>query len=116
MRAATRTAFTLIELLVVITIIAVLIGLPLPAVQKVRDAAYRTECANNLKQQGLALLNYHETRRQFPADRNYTDTATGKLVQAFQPNHTYLAHSWIAYILPFLDQPTVAAAYRFDVS
>src|SRR6476619_506566 len=98
-----RPAFTLIELLVVIAIIAVLIGLLVPAVQKVRDAAARAQCLNNLKQVGLALHNYESAAGAWPAQSTSRATATGT---------TPPRGSWVTHALPYFEQDNVYRLYN----
>jgi prepilin-type N-terminal cleavage/methylation domain-containing protein/prepilin-type processing-associated H-X9-DG protein len=102
-----RRGFTLIELLVVIAIIAVLIGLLLPAVQKVREAAARTKCTNNLKQIGLAAHNYHDANRHFPPGFTSGITAAG--------DTTGPGWGWAAYLLPEVEQSALYGAIRLDL-
>src|SRR5437879_6482911 len=104
---AWRIAFTLIELLVVIAIIGVLIALLLPAVQKVREAANRTQCTNNMKQIALACLNYHDTYNQWVRgmvresfyNPPFTHTGSGGSTRIEHNRHT-----WLLLILPYIEQ------------
>jgi prepilin-type processing-associated H-X9-DG protein len=99
----------LIELLVVIAIIAVLLGLLLPAVQKVREAANRMACSNNLKNLGLALHNYHDDHGTFPPG------AVGPAPSV--PHSAGLKHHGLgSYLLPYLEQDALSRQYRWDVS
>jgi prepilin-type N-terminal cleavage/methylation domain-containing protein len=104
-----RTAFTLVELLVVIAIIGVLVALLLPAVQAARESARRAQCKNNLKQIGLALLNYHDAKKHFPAGYiasvDYIDGATD----------TTPGWAWSALILPYLEEQSLYTQIHLDM-
>jgi prepilin-type N-terminal cleavage/methylation domain-containing protein/prepilin-type processing-associated H-X9-DG protein len=102
-----RRAFTLIELLVVVAIIAILIGLLLPAVQRVREAANRVKCQNNMKQIGLALHHFHDSNQVFPAS-GWTVAGPGN------PGGKFVG--WRALTLPFIEQENLQKLYDFNAN
>jgi prepilin-type N-terminal cleavage/methylation domain-containing protein/prepilin-type processing-associated H-X9-DG protein len=103
--------FTLIELLVVIAIIGILIALLLPAVQKIREAAARIQCQNNLKQLGLAMHNFHDAQGGFPPARSDSPIYPGfaALGVAAPPRI-----SWVPHIMPYIEQDNLQRLYRMD--
>jgi len=94
-----RSGFTLVELLVVIAIIGILVGLLLPAVQAVREAARRTTCQNNLRQIGLALLNYESAHSHFPPGQTWTVTK--------DQNPNRIGYSWFSQVLSQLEESNI---------
>jgi prepilin-type N-terminal cleavage/methylation domain-containing protein/prepilin-type processing-associated H-X9-DG protein len=102
-----RRAFTLVELLVVIAIIGILVALLLPAIQAAREAARRTQCQNNLKQQALAILNYETARRQLPPG-NVKDNPEGTTGGDYY-------HGWTHDIMPYSEDVALRALYREDI-
>jgi prepilin-type N-terminal cleavage/methylation domain-containing protein/prepilin-type processing-associated H-X9-DG protein len=106
-----RVGFTLIELLVVIAIIAILIGLLLPAVQKVRDAANRAKCTNNLKQIGLAVHGYHDAQRELPPGQTQ---GRNKWAPNSTPAGNFQA-TWPVFVLPYLEQSALYSQYNFNL-
>jgi prepilin-type N-terminal cleavage/methylation domain-containing protein/prepilin-type processing-associated H-X9-DG protein len=113
---SSRRAFTLIELLVVIAIIAVLIGLLLPAVQKVREAAARVSCQNNLKQLGLACHNYHDAYQKLPPGRKSLGNTQGNTIATYASDPILLNHHGLLYVLPFIEQGSLYARFNLNAA
>lgn len=113
---SSNRAFTLVELLVVIAIIGVLVALLLPAVQAARAAARRTQCQNNMKQVGLALLNYHSQNGKFPPSSQWPVNDDGE-PEGVAGGKSFTGHqaNWVILTLPFMEQQAVANAFDFSV-
>ncbi len=108
-----RAGFTLIELLVVIAIIAILIALLVPAVQKVREAAARTQCLNHLKQIGLACHNYHDAQKRLPPGGANDQLPFGTIPAAPVLANNW-GSSWMVYILPYIEQEPLYQQWVFS--
>src|SRR5262245_37312454 len=119
---AARRGFTLVELLVVIAIIGILIAILLPAIQAAREAARRVQCSNNIRQAGLAVLNYESARKQLPWGSTWYTKQSGKLTPNIVANpwftgsgHSFpgdqLYKNWVIDALPFIEGKTVQLSF-----
>lgn len=108
MRSSSRRGFTLVELLVVIAIIGILIALLLPAVQAAREAARRSQCSNNLKQQGLAFHNHHDTKKKFPSG------GAGTSARNSSGGETWGHSQWVG-LLPYMELSTMYDQWEWAI-
>ena len=116
-RQSSHRGFTLVELLVVIAIIGILVALLLPAVQQARAASRRLQCANHLRQLGLATLNFESAHRDFPA--GYLSESNAGSVRTYQDPQTWDAGpgwGWGAQILPYLEEANIGLGLSFDLA
>ncbi|TWT97727.1 hypothetical protein Pla108_18790 [Botrimarina colliarenosi] len=112
-RRSRRAAFTLVELLVVIAIIGILVALLLPAVQAAREAARRTECTNNIRQSGLALLNYESSQRKLPFGATQRYGINPQTNQLYTGDPTMF--SWISTLMPYVEEASLYANVDWSV-
>ncbi len=115
-RRYSSRGFTLVELLVVIAIIGILVGLLLPAVQAAREAARRMACQNSVKNIGLALHNFHDSRKSFPPGRISTRLGLVALGVPPTPTGTVPSHSWVPFVLPYIEQTAMYDLYNVKVN
>ncbi len=110
-RGSSRVGFTLVELLVVIAIIGILVGLLLPAVQAAREAARRMSCSNNMKQMGLAILNYESAYKKLPSGGEGTDMSQNPPART---DYSFAPHSPFTVMLPFMEQTSIYNAMNLS--
>jgi prepilin-type N-terminal cleavage/methylation domain-containing protein/prepilin-type processing-associated H-X9-DG protein len=108
--------FTLVELLVVIAIIGVLVALLLPAVQAAREAARRAQCQSNLRNVALAMINYHDTKKSFPAPIYTYKLGAGRFVSSVLSNESQLYKTWTTEILPQLEMQAIANRFQWKTT